>query len=393
MMSQQVGSFDVAIVGGGIHGVGVAQAAAAAGHSVVLLEKSALAHGTSSKSSKLIHGGLRYLESFSWRLVRESLQERELLLRLAPTLVRRQPFFLPIYSDTSRRPLVIRTGLTLYSVLAGLRMSTLFRSVPRASWPSLDGLRLDRLQHVFEFSDAQTDDHALTQAVMRSAEGLGAQLFCPAEFTGAQRSDNSYHVDFALAGLPASLVTRVLVNAAGPWANQLLSLVTPHQPAFPVALIQGTHVELPGEILRGCYYLEMPDRRAVFVLPWKGRTLVGTTETDYDGDPDRVHPLPTEVDYLLDGYQRFFPNRELHLLSSWAGLRVLPRGEGRAFSRSRETHLPVDDALRPRLISIFGGKLTGYRATALKVLTKVAPSLPKSTRRAWTSELPLSRDP
>ncbi len=392
-MPAPVGSFDVAIVGGGIHGVGVAQAAAAAGYSVVLLEQAALAHGTSSKSSKLIHGGLRYLESFAWQLVRESLRERELLLRLAPGLVTRKPFFLPIYEDTYRSPLAIRTGLTLYSLLAGMPKSTRFRALPRHEWGNLDGLRVDQLRHVFEFSDAQTDDRALTIAVMQSAQSLSAQLLCPAEVISARKTSDGYHIAFDSPGNSSSLTARVLVNAAGPWANRLLARVTPSLPAFPVDLIQGTHLELAGDMKRGCYYLEMPDRRAVFVLPWKGRTLVGTTETEYQGDPESVAPLPAEVEYLLDGYQQFFPGRALRVLSSWAGLRVLPSGDGRAFSRSRETQLPVDDPADPHLISILGGKLTGYRATALKVLAKVHQSLPTVRRRARTDELPLSREP
>ena len=143
--------------------------------------------------------------------------------------------------------------------------------------------------------------------------------------------------------------------------------------------VQGTHLELPGRVELGCYYIEMPqDGRAVFVMPWKGRTMLGTTEHVYDGAPENVKPLDQEVDYLLEGYQRYFPEREREVLESWSGLRVLPAAEGAAFKRSRETQLPVDNSQTPRLLSIFGGKLTGYRATALKVMKKLDATLPRS---------------
>ena len=157
--------FDVVVIGGGIHGVGVAQAAAAAGYSVAVLEKTALAAGTSSKSSKLIHGGLRYLESGDFSLVRESLQERELLLKLAPGLVRRQQFFIPVYSGTSRNRWWLFVGLAFYSVLAGLKTHSRFSRVKRAEWSGLDGLLTEDLKEVFQYDDGQTDDVLLTEII------------------------------------------------------------------------------------------------------------------------------------------------------------------------------------------------------------------------------------
>ena len=153
---------DVLVVGGGIHGVGVAQAVAAAGHQCSLVESRSLAAGTSSKSSKLIHGGLRYLENFDIGLVRESLQERERLVELAPHLVHRQPFIIPVYPSTSRRPWKLRAGLSLYAILSGLRKHTGFRRVPKSDWKQLDGLSTRDLQKVYQYWDAQTDDRKLT---------------------------------------------------------------------------------------------------------------------------------------------------------------------------------------------------------------------------------------
>ncbi len=383
-------SCDIIVIGGGIHGVGVAQAAAAAGYRVVLVESRSLAAGTSSKSSKLIHGGLRYLESFALGLVRESLRERELLLKLAPDLVHRQTFFLPVYAHTTRRPWKMRMGLSLYALLAGLGPSVRFHQVPRRRWDSLDGLQLDGLERVFAYTDAQTDDRELTRAVMQSAIALGAGLLCPAKLVRATIESGHCQAVIQRGRQEYTIRSEVIVNAAGPWANEVLQQIKPRQTTFPVDLVQGTHLELPDGIDQGCYYLEVPsDRRAVFVMPWKGRTLLGTTEHVYTGAPQAVRPLEEEIEYLLSGYREFFPGRSPHVLDAWAGLRVLPSQEGRISGRSRETQLPVDDAKTPRLLSIFGGKLTGYRATARKVLDRLQGSLPKARPIADTAELRL----
>ncbi len=179
------GSWDVVVVGGGIHGVGIAQAVAAAGHSVLVLEQEALAAGSSSRSSKLIHGGLRYLESGQFKLVRESLQERAILLRLAPELVRLQKFLIPIYAHSRRHSWQLRIGLSLYALLGGMDPAARFGTVPRHEWGQLDGLETDGLRQVFHYHDAQTDDALLTAAVMRSAQSLGAELELPARCSGA----------------------------------------------------------------------------------------------------------------------------------------------------------------------------------------------------------------
>ena len=384
-------SYDVAVIGGGIHGVGVAQAAVAAGYSVVLFEQKELAYGTSSRSSKLIHGGLRYLESFEISLVRESLRERELLIKLAPDLVRRQSFFIPVYDTTKRGAWTMRAGLTLYSILAGLGKPVRFESVPKKQWGNLDDIRTDGLKKVFRYTDGQTDDRLLTQSVMQSAQSLGAELACPATVSRINIQDSGCEIEFIHNEEVRSIRACAVVNAAGPWANRILEMVTPAPKPMAVDLVQGTHLELPGQVERGCYYLEMPqDGRAVFVMPWKeDRTLLGTTEHVYHGDPGQVAPLPMEQEYLLEGFQHYFPSRKAEVIDSWAGLRVLPAAKGAAFKRSRETQLPVDNKNQPRFLSIFGGKLTGYRATALKVMKVLQPTLPSVKAVADTAELRL----
>jgi glycerol-3-phosphate dehydrogenase len=337
----------------------------------------------------LIHGGLRYLENFELGLVRESLRERELLLQLAPGLVHRQQFLIPIYAETSRRPLVLRAGLSLYALLAAFRRHTGFRSVPRRRWSQLDGLKTKGLQHVFQYWDAQTDDRRLTEAVMRSAESLGAVCRCPAEFLSAEVTDEC-RFRYRWQEKEHAGESAVIVNAGGPWASEIAARIRPEPPVPPVDLVQGTHLELPGRVEQGVYYLEAPsDGRAVFVLPWKDHTMLGTTERLYVGDPAMVEPTAPEVEYLLDVYRHFFPARSRERLSQWAGLRVLPATREDASKRSRETQLPVDNEMQPRVISIFGGKLTGYRATAEKVLRRLEATLQPRTARADTRSLRL----
>lgn len=383
-------TFDVVIVGGGIHGVGVAQAAAAGGYSVLLLEQQSLASGTSSRSSKLIHGGLRYLEGHDYGLVRESLAERSLLLRIAPELVRLLPFHIPVYSDTSRRPLALRAGLTLYAVLGGLKPSSRFRKLPRQEWDSLDGLETGNLQAVYRYFDAQTHDVELTRAVMQSAIEFGATLSCPSEFLSARIGPQGCEILYRHDKRQQSCHARVLVNAGGPWVNSILERIQPMQAPVAIDLVQGTHLILNSPLEKGCYYLEAPqDKRAVFLLPWGRQSLLGTTENLYQGDPLDVTPQQQEVDYLLEVMQHYFPGRSQQVDDLFAGLRVLPASDRIAFRRTRETQLPVDDGTRPKVLSIVGGKLTGYRATAQKVMHRLRRSLPARKSRADTSTLVL----
>jgi glycerol-3-phosphate dehydrogenase len=384
--------WDVAVVGAGIHGVGVAQAAAAAGHSVLLLEQTAIAAGSSSRSSKLVHGGLRYLESAQLRLVWESLHERTLMLRLAPDLVRLQTFYIPIYARTRRRPWQLRTGLSLYALLAGLGPGCRFGTVPRRDWGRLDGLDTTGLEQVFWYHDAQTDDAALTGAVLRSAQSLGAQLAMPAQFAGATLHDAGVRLRYLHGGREHEAQARVLVNAAGPWAASVAAAITPAVTVPALELVQGTHIVLATPPAAGAYYVESPrDGRAVFVMPWHGQMLVGTTELPFHGDPASVAPAPHEVHYLLGVLRHYFPalrSGDASLVrSAFAGLRVLPAARGHAFHRSRETLLLPDRNGAPRLLSIYGGKLTTWRAVAARVLAQLAPSLPTRRPRAHTDQL------
>jgi glycerol-3-phosphate dehydrogenase len=390
--------YDVVVVGGGIHGVGVAQAAAAAGHTALLLEKTALAYGTSSRSSKLIHGGLRYLESAQWRLVRESLVERRILLEIAPELVHLVAFHLPVYRSTRRRPWQLRLGLTLYAALGGFDRTTRFGSVPRREWDRLDGLDTHGLGSVLRYFDGQTDDALLTRSVMASAEKLGAELALPATFIDAELVGDRAIVRYSSRGRPHEIEARVLINAAGPWANTVATRIRPTALLPAVELVQGTHLIVPGHLGRGIYYVESPrDGRAVFVMPWHGEILIGTTETRFRGNPDHVAPLVAERHYLLSVLRRYFPAYRQSAFAThhqaFSGLRVLPVGKGHAFHRSRETLLIADRSSHPRSLSIYGGKLTGWRATAEHVMTRVATALPSRSPRADTRRLRIDPAP
>ena len=387
--------YDMVIIGGGIHGAGIAQAAAAAGYSVLILEKTAIAHGTSSKSSKLIHGGLRYLESGQIKLVFECLSERSLLLELAPELVRLESFFIPIYKHTKRRPWEIRAGLSLYAALGKFKRDARFEKVPEEQWKNLDGISQENLQAVYKYNDGATDDAALTRAVIQSAKSLGAELEIPAEFISAIPGDDVNEIKYSVNGEMHNCKALLLVNAAGPWANAILEKVTPIPTKQEFDLVAGTHIVVNEPAPSGMYYVEAPqDQRAVFVMPWKGKTMIGTTETVFTGDPSDVIPLPEEETYLCDVASSYFPKfknlTRKTIEESFSGLRVLPHASGKAFSRPRETTFHVDKKRAPRIVTIYGGKLTAYRITAEKFVAKFAGSLPRRKRKAETDKLPLT---
>lgn len=378
--------YDVVVIGAGINGAGVAQAAAAAGYSVLVLEQfDGPAQGTSSKSSKLIHGGLRYLETGQFHLVHESLRERAILLRNAPHLVRLVPFHIPVYRQTSRRPWKIMAGLAVYSLFSRKP----FRRVPRSQWNRLDGIKTRDLDAVFSYYDAQTDDAKLTCSVLASAQALGAEVLTNTGFESGRLAGDGCEITYRTAAVNKTVSARVLVNTAGPWVNDVLQRIRPAPKMMAVSLVQGTHIIVPGKISHP-YYLESPrDGRAVYVTPWKGRLLIGTTENEYTGDPAKVAPLESEIGYLLEIYNHYFAQNLDHsaVVKAFAGVRVLPGGGGAAFRKSRETHFSVDKKMSPGVLTVYGGKLTAYRATSAKVMQRINKSLPHRSAIADTKNL------
>lgn len=387
---------DVAIIGGGIAGVAVAQFAQAAGYSVCLLESAEIGGQTSANSSKLIHGGLRYLESGQLLLVFKSLRDKRKLLQLAPTLVKPMRFTIPIYHNSQRSPWQIRLGLSLYALLSGLEPLGRFRTVPKDKWDELNGLKQSGLKSVFQYWDAQTHDQQLTQAVARSALDFGANILTKAECKRLTFKDDHWHISYKRAGATCHFQAKMVINAAGPWVNEVLAKLSKqdaqtlesrnspsrHDELLPIDWVQGSHLLLDIPAPEGIFYLESHlDKRVVFVMPWEGRTLLGTTETQRPSLSTAFTPLPTEIDYLLQIYQHYFPavkqnNPDLStlIIGTFCGVRVLPKASGSVFSRSRDT-LIVPHYPEPRLLSIYGGKLTTFRHTAALVLAQIRSQL------------------
>jgi glycerol-3-phosphate dehydrogenase len=380
--------YDVAVVGGGILGVGAAQACAAAGYSCVIIEQTDWAAGTSSRSSKLIHGGLRYLESKQFSLVRESLQERAILLRIAPELVKPLAFLIPVYRTTKRRPWELTAGLGLYAVLAGWTPLARFGTCAARRLRGT-GLKTDGLQTVFRYWDAQTDDVLLTRAVLRSAQSLGVEALCPAQLVAAERDGDGYRLFLDHRGRQRELRCDYLVNTGGPWVNEVQARITPEATHRTIDRVLGSHLVLENAVHAEAFYLESPiDQRAVFVLPWKGGTLLGTTERAFEGDPAQAAVADAEREYLLTTLRHYFPDVQPKIVREFAGVRVLPHGDGRAFQRPRDCVFHVDPR-HPNLVSLYGGKLTGYRHTGQDVVAKVRQSLGAREAKADTATLRL----
>jgi glycerol-3-phosphate dehydrogenase len=380
-------TFDVAVVGGGINGAGIARDASLRGMRVAVLEQGDFASGTSSRSSKLIHGGLRYLEQGHVRLVREASREREQLRRMAPHLVRPMRFVFPLYRDTWMRPWMLKIGLLGYDVLAGVRGETRHRMLRVADVARLEpGLRQAGLRGAGEYWDCWTNDARLVLETMLSAAQAGAVALSYAEVVGFERDGGGrlagVRVRDRVGGGEVVVRARAVVNAAGPWIDRVTALDAPSVPAR-LRLTKGVHVVLPRARIRheaAIVLRAVEDGRVMFVIPWGAHSLVGTTDTDHEGGPD-VSPTveARDVAYLLDTVNHYFPSAALtpgEVVSAFAGLRPLiaPQpGSGAAPSDvSREEEIYDSPS---GLVTIGGGKLTTYRLIAAKVVDRVVANL------------------
>ncbi len=382
---------DILVIGGGIYGCGIAQAVSACGYRTILAEQKQLASGTSSQSTKLIHGGLRYLEQFNLKLVYEGLSERERLLVLAPDLVSREWFHIPVYKGSKRPPWMIAAGLLLYFILSGGRSR--FRWLPKAAWQTrLPELNRQDLRALLAYEDAATDDAALTRAVAASARSFGCDI---REGVRVERAIfNDLNADGGhwqvILSTGKEVTAKILVNAAGPWVNRVAAIVTPSPPVMGVELVQGSHLLLD----RPCpafIYTESLDGRVMFFRPWQGKTLAGTTETPFSGDPAEAEPTGSEVADILATYNHYFPARpcsQKDIISTFCGLRVLPQTAATPFGASRETVILCNDDHHPAYLAVYGGKLTTYRKESEKVLRLIRRRLP-APQYASTREIPL----
>jgi len=359
--------YDLLVIGGGIHGAGIAREAAERGMRVLLAERRQLAAGTSSQSTKLIHGGLRYLEQLRLQLVYEGLAEREALLAEFPELVRREWFYIPVFRGGRRPAWMVRLGLLVYWFLSGGRSRC--RSIKQGEWKQyLPEFETDGMVALLAYEDAATDDAALVHAVAAKALTAGAVIREHTAVVAAEKSAAGWQIRFDSG---ETVTASVLVNAAGPWGMQVAAMLKPPVPKPAVQLVQGIHLLLPHPC-PGFIYVEAPDGRAVFMRPWPGGTLIGTTETPHYGDPDAAQAIEAEINYLLSIHNRHFPERACgreDILRIYCGLRVLPQGD--AFAASRETLIVADSDRRPSYLAVYGGKLTTFRRTASLLLDQL----------------------
>lgn len=379
-------TYDITIIGAGIHGAGFSFIASALGLRCLLIEKSAaVGSATSSNSSKLIHGGLRYLESGQFKLVAECLRERTRLLRAAPDLVQLKPFYIPVFSHSARTGLTIGLGLGLYQLLGGGN----FTKIPRQAWPQFP-ITQNTLTSLWRYWDCQTQDQLLTQRVTQAAEQFGCQLMLNTSALSIEMHKNQGQNNFVLQLNNGDTVqSRCLINAAGPWVNQVAALNN-QLPKLPIKWVQGSHIVIDRTALDGCFYLESPvDKRPFFVLPWQGQQLIGTTETVIM-DPSAAHIQAAEIHYLLASYNHYFNEHAActtDIVQTFCGVRVLPfcAGNASGINRAkRDTHI-LTSAQIPGYLALYGGKLTSFYATALKGLQQLAPLFTHSASGALRS--------
>jgi glycerol-3-phosphate dehydrogenase len=391
LSEQQV---DILVVGGGINGAGIARDAAGRGLSVLLVEKDDLASHTSRWSSKLIHGGLRYLEYYEFRLVREALIEREVLLRAAPHIVRPLTFVLP-HSPEQRPAWLIRLGLFLYDHLGGREILPGSRSVDLAHGGPLAAPLKPWVKRGFTYSDCWVEDSRLVALNAIDAAERGARILTRTRCEGARRDGGLWVADLVdEAGRRRQVRARALVNAAGPWVQSFLKGGLGARSTKRVRLVKGSHIVVP-KLYDGehPYILQNDDKRIVFAIPFEGRfTLIGTTDVTYEGDPGKVAISAEETAYLCRVIDRYF-RREIQpsdVVWAYAGVRPLyDDASGNASAVTRDYVFDVEGGNgTPPLLSIFGGKITTYRKLAEHALEKLQPLL-GFTGAPWTATAPL----
>ncbi len=392
-MQDNEAPFDIAIIGGGVNGCGIARDAAGRGLSVYLCEQGDLASATSSASTKLIHGGLRYLEHYEFRLVRESLSERETLLRMAPHIVQPLRFVLPHHRGL-RPAWFLRLGLFVYDHLGGRRLLPATRTLDLAN--DAAGAPLKERGTAFEYSDCWVADARLVVLNAMDARERGARIETRARAVGAVRAGAVWRLSVAGDNGVRTIRARALVNAGGPWAQRLLDETIAAPSASRVRLVQGSHIVVRRMFAHErAYIFQNADGRIVFAIPFENDfTLIGTTDRDYAGDPGEARASEAEIDYLIAAANEYFsiPLTRAHVVWTYSGVRPLyDDGASKAQEATRDYVLNLDAAQGAApLLTIFGGKLTTYRRLALAALEKLAPFFPHSAARAgWTQSAPL----
>jgi glycerol-3-phosphate dehydrogenase len=388
-------SIDLLVVGGGINGVGIARDAAGRGLRVALVERGDLACATSSAATKLIHGGLRYLEFFEFRLVQEALIERERLLRIAPHIIRPMRFVWPHLSSLRPR-WQIRLGLFLYDHLAGRERLPRSHAIRIDRHPERRGLR-EGIKHAFVYSDCWADDSRLVVLNAMDAAARGAFIATNTRFVRARQVERWWYADCQdrISGESFEIRARAIVNAAGPWVEKVLQLVAgaPGH-ATQARLVKGSHIVVP-RLFEGddAFTLQNLDGRVVFAIPYEGRfTLVGTTDVPFEGDPAGVGISAQEIQYLCEASNRYFRRKIAPADVQWSYAGVRPLSDDESVSASRVTRDYTLELITQEggavLLSIFGGKITTYRKLAEAALSKLQPLIGGSSH-GWTDRVAL----
>jgi len=378
------------IIGGGINGTGIARDASGRGLCVTLVEKNDLASGTSSKSSKLIHGGLRYLEYGEFRLVREALRERETLMRIAPHLVSPLRIVLPHHKGL-RPKWMLRFGLFLYDNIGGGRTLPGTSVANLRTGPNKDVLKPE-FERGFVFSDCRVDDARLVIANALGAQENGAEILVRSKCTALSHKDNIWQATISghPDGVERTVRAKCIVNASGVWVDNLVELALGTEQPDHLRLVKGSHIVTkrlyPG---RQLYMFQNPDGRIIFAIPYEQNyTLIGTTDEPYALDDDPIEISDTETDYLLDAANQYFnkPISKEDIVWSYAGVRPLyDNNKGNASAVTRDYVFDVKDATTPPILSIFGGKITTYRELSEHALGKLKKYFPKMSDN-WTGD-------
>jgi glycerol-3-phosphate dehydrogenase len=384
--------YDIFVIGGGINGCGIARDAVGRGYSVALAEMNDFASGTSSGATKLIHGGLRYLEHYEFRLVRESLMEREVLWAMAPHIIWPMRFVLPYHKGGIRPAWLIRLGLFLYDHLGGRKLLPPTSTLDMRSDPSAKPLK-SMFTKAFEYSDGWVDDARMVVLNARDAANRGATILSRTKVVSASREGAVWSIETedATTGETRTFRSRMLVNAAGPWVDHVLSGAVGAHKAHNVRLVQGSHIIVRKKFDDPrAFFFQNPDNRIIFAIPYEQDfTLIGTTDRDYHGDPKDVKISQDEINYLCSAASEYFkePVRPEDIVWTYSAVRPLfDDGASKAQEATRDYVLKVEGGEgQAPLLNVFGGKLTTYRRLGEHALEKIGAAIGVKGK-PWTAK-------
>ncbi|PCJ18528.1 MAG: glycerol-3-phosphate dehydrogenase [Candidatus Cloacimonadota bacterium] len=390
-------SFQITVIGGGINGTGIARESISRGFSTLLLEKNDFAHATSGNSSKLIHGGIRYLENAEFKLVQESLKERKILLNTAPHLVTPLRLNIPVYGTDKRPPWMVWSGCKMYDLFAGSDNMESSRKLSDDETHRISILNQDDLKGIVQYSDGQTRDARLTVETALSAQEYGADVRNYHELIKVESKENSYLLTILdkTKDETYQVSTKYLINAAGPWVPAIDKTITKKAKRPGLKYVRGIHFVVPKIQEDETGFLILPsDGRVVFVLPWiQNYTLIGTTESNFEGDDFDVIPSSNEEEqYLLETFNQFFPSKKISMddvVYKYSGVRSLvDYGEDNMSAISREYVIEEENLGEDSgYLAVFGGKITTYRSLSNKMIDKVSKRLDPEFNKHHNTEI------